>query len=134
MTAPGLESLYRDVTEAVLRAESAERAKDVRRTAEEYFRVSCLEEKIARELPPDEPNGAIARRGVVTAALAAKRYDRALEFTKRYLDEPGATDSQRAKLAALRAEAERALRDEASRTRGGPVLGAGIEAVMKRSK
>jgi hypothetical protein len=85
------EELYPLVTEAIRRAETLE---DLRApgTAQAYREVSLLEEKIAETLPASDPEGAIARRGAVRAALSAREYGRARELVERFLaeDEVGA--------------------------------------------
>ena len=108
MDSPILEQLYADVTEAIFRAEHAEAAGDAAETARAYFKVSLLEEEIANQLPDDDlVEGAVARRGVITAALGAHDYARALEYADRYLAR--APTSLRVKLLELRAEAQDAL-------------------------
>jgi len=84
-----LEFLYPLVTEAIRRAEFLE---DLRapgmHTA--YSDVSLLEEKIAELLPASNPEGALARRGAVRAALAAREIERARQLAERYLAEADA--------------------------------------------
>ena len=65
-----LEDLNGLVTEAILRAEDADRV-----AARAWLRVSALEEQIA-DRAPDPLERAIAQRGAITAAAKAK--DRAL--------------------------------------------------------
>jgi hypothetical protein len=109
-----LDGLYDLVSAAILRAESAEARREDSRAAEAYFEVSCLEEEIADELPATNPEGAIARRGVVRAALSAQQYDRAFDLAERYLSDSSAPEDLRAALSGLRDEARRAM-DEALR-------------------
>lgn len=84
-----LEILYPLVTEAIRRAEMLEdlRAPGVH-TA--YSDVSLLEEKVAELLPASDPEGALARRGAVRAALAARELGRAQQLAKRFLAETDA--------------------------------------------
>ncbi|MDB5213399.1 MAG: hypothetical protein JWO86_1326 [Myxococcaceae bacterium] len=117
MTIPAqssLDELYAQVTAAILRAESAEAAGEESRAADAYFDVSCLEESIADVVAVGEPEGQIARRGVLRAALRARQYARAMELAERYLVEPNASAELMASLGDFRDEARRAL-DEASR-------------------
>ena len=83
-----LESLYRQVTEAILRAESLEDG--TAEAAAVHLEVSQLEQQIAHEFPPSHPEGAIARRGAVRAALAAGDHRRAEHLAELYLAEPEA--------------------------------------------
>jgi hypothetical protein len=94
---------------AILRAEKAEARHESVRAAEAYFEVSCLEEEIAEGLPAHDPEGAIARRGVVRAALSAQQYARALDLAERYLNDASAPEDMRATLSSLRDEARRAI-------------------------
>jgi hypothetical protein len=81
-----LEFLYPLVTEAIRRAEFLEdlHAPGVY-TA--YSDVSLLEEKVAELLPASDPEGALARRGAVRAALAARELGRARQLAERFLAE-----------------------------------------------
>lgn len=80
------EELYPLVTEAIRRAETLE---DLHApgTAKAYLDVSLLEEKIAETLPASDPEGAVARRGAVRAALSAREYGRARELIERFIAE-----------------------------------------------
>ena len=84
-----LEFLYPLVTEAIRRAEILEdlHAPGVH-TA--YLDVSLLEEKVAELLPASDPEGALARRGAVRAALAAREPGRAQQLAERFLAEADA--------------------------------------------
>ena len=101
-----IELLYPLVTEAIRRAEVLE---DLQapgaRTA--YLDVSILEEKVAEVLPASDPEGALARRGAVRAALSAKEMVRAQQLVERYLAEAGSDAELRSELLELSEQAER---------------------------
>jgi hypothetical protein len=84
-----LNFLYLLVAEAIRRTEILE---DLRapgmHTA--YSEVSLLEEKVAELLPASDPEGALARRGAVRAALAARELGRAQKLAERFLAEADA--------------------------------------------
>ncbi len=86
-----LETLYPLVTEAIRRAEVLDelRAPGARNA---YLDVSLLEERIASLLPASNAEGAIARRGAVSAALAAHDFRRAVELATRFADQGGLDD------------------------------------------
>ena len=67
-----IELLYPLITEAIRRAETLE---DLRAPGAHsaYLDVSLLEERITEFLPACDPEGALARRGAVRAALACPR-------------------------------------------------------------
>jgi hypothetical protein len=100
-----LEFLYPLVTESIRRAEILE---DLRapgmHTA--YSEVSLLEEKIAELLPASDPEGALARRGAVRAALAAREIERAQQLAERFLAESDADADLQAGLRSLFEETE----------------------------
>lgn len=83
-----LETLYTLVTEAIRRAESSDdpSAPGARQA---YLDVSLLEERIASLLPQSDPEGAIARRGAVSAAIAANDFRRAEELQAKFSAEDG---------------------------------------------
>src|SRR4051795_4976162 len=81
-----VDSLYHQVTDAILHSEALEPGSPEAAVA--HFEVSVLEARIADELPPSHPEGAIARRGAVRAAAAAGDYDRAQQLVELYLAEP----------------------------------------------
>ena len=99
-----IDELYSLVSLAIHRAGAAEG------TAAEaaHLEVSCLEEEIAELLTASDKQGAIARRGVLTAAIAARQYMRAVAMADAYLAEQGFSEALRAKLLALRETAQRA--------------------------
>jgi hypothetical protein len=59
-------------------------------TASAWIEVSKLEEELAKVMPAKEPEGRIARRGAVRAALKAQNYLRAQNLVERYGAEDGA--------------------------------------------
>lgn len=101
-----LEILYPLVTEAIRRAETLEDlgAPDAHRA---YRAVSFLEEKVAEILPASDPEGALARRGAVRAALAARELARAEQLAERFLTEVGTDAGLRGDLLRLLEQSER---------------------------
>jgi hypothetical protein len=87
-----VDDLYAAVTEAILRAEGLEASGATVDAEEAYFRVSALEEEIALMLGPEDEEGAIARRGAVTAAISARMPTRALDLADSYLSETTAPE------------------------------------------
>jgi hypothetical protein len=83
-----IDELYERVTEAILRAEHLEEQGPTAEMREAYLRVSWIEEEIAEATPASGPEGAIARRGAVRAALKAGVPMVARELAERYLAEP----------------------------------------------
>ena len=55
--------------------------------------VSLLEERVAKLLPASNPEGALARRGAVRAAVAAHDFARADALAERYCAETDASTS-----------------------------------------
>lgn len=80
------EILYPLISEAIRRAEALEDLGDPEAPAA-HLVVSLLEERIAEMLPAADPEGALARRGAVRAALAAGDPTRARRLTARFLEE-----------------------------------------------
>jgi len=101
-----LDFLYLLVTEAIRRAEKLE---DLRSssTYTAYSEVSLLEEKVAELLPASNPEGALARRGAVRAALAAREPLRAQQLAERFLAEDDADAEFQAGLRSLFEETDR---------------------------
>lgn len=99
------ELYYPLVTEAIRRAEILEDLK-APGTAAAYLDVSLLEEKIAEGLPASDPEGAVARRGAVRAALSARDVGRARELTVRFLAEDDVDNELREELVSLWKKAE----------------------------
>ena len=84
------------VTEAIWRAEELEAGDIAARQA--WAEVSSIEEKLANALPASEPQGRIARRGAVQAALKAGDDVRAHALAASYLADEAAPESLRAAL------------------------------------
>ncbi len=101
-----IEFLYPLITEAIRRAETLE---DLRApgTRSAYVDVSLLEERVTEFLPASEPEGALARRGAVRAALAAGELSRAQQLAERFLAEDKCDAELRAELLQLLERAER---------------------------
>ena len=95
-----LEILYPLVTEAIRRAETLE---DLGAPGAHlaYRAVSFFEEKIAELLPVSNPEGALARRGAVRAALAARDPTHAQKLAERFLSEAGIDSELQADLLQL---------------------------------
>jgi len=102
-----IESLYPLVTESIRRAEMLEDLGAPGATSA-HLDVSLIEEKIADSLPASNPEGAIARRGAVRAALAAKEYSRAQSLAARYTAESGIAAELKKEMSSLFEEVDRA--------------------------
>lgn len=96
------------VTGAIWRAEQLEEQR-LASAPLAWAEVSALEEQLAGVLPATLPEGRIARRGAVRAALKARDYARALALTQCYLADEEAPQSLRAALREILAEDARAL-------------------------
>lgn len=101
--------LYLRVTNAIAKAEKFERQRRLRDAAAAYAEVSRIEEAIAKVIPADDPEGAIAREGSVRAALGAADPLRARELAQYYIDAGGPSDLLRV-LKTLRGQARRRIR------------------------
>ena len=101
-----VESLYPLVTEAIRRAEVLAdlNAPGVRSA---HLDVSLLEERIAGFLPASDPEGAIARRGAVRAAIEAHEFQRARQLADQFTSQDGVSDALRATLHQLADEASK---------------------------
>jgi two-component system nitrogen regulation response regulator NtrX len=97
---PQIETLYPQVTEAIRRAEALEAA-DAEKAAIAYRDVSFLEEQIAGLFGPAEPEGAIARRGAVRAAISSGDFARAKELVAKFSIEVGLNEELRSDLEQL---------------------------------
>jgi len=105
-----LDVLYPLITEAIRRAETLEdlQAPGARSA---YLDVSLLEEKIAEVLPSSDPEGAIARRGAVRAAVAAQDMARAQQLAERFIAEAGDDTELRSELLQLLEQGEHVARN-----------------------
>lgn len=106
-----LEDLNRDVTDAIVHAESL--PTDSPEAREAFREVGRLEEAIAQLTPADDVEGEIARLGAVTAALSAGDPLRALWLADRFLAD-GVAPEITEKLGALATEADADLARSAS--------------------
>ena len=86
------DSLHSLVSGAIWRAEQLE-ARRMASAPAAWAEVSSLEEQLASALPVSQPEGRIARRGAVRAALKAREHARAQALAERYLAENKAPDS-----------------------------------------
>lgn len=96
------------VTSAIWRAEQLEEHR-VGSVCLAWAEVSALEEELAKALPASQPEGRIARRGAVRAALKAHDFSRAQALAERYLAEKEATPALRKALRQLLEEDARTL-------------------------
>jgi hypothetical protein len=80
------------VSGAIWRAEQLE-AHGIRSASHAWAEVSSLEEEIAKGLSASEPEGRIARRGAVRAALKAGDHARAYALAESYCGEAAASKS-----------------------------------------
>lgn len=86
LSAAAVDRLYPLVSAAIRRAERLEEESD-RQAPAAHLEVSRLEERITKALPAADPERALARRGAVRAALAARDLDRARTLAERFLAE-----------------------------------------------
>lgn len=103
-------SLHKLVTGAIWRAEQLE-DQGIISAPLAWAEVSSLEEELAAVLPVVQPEGRIARRGAVRAALKAGDYPRAQALAERYLAEAEAPASLQTALGEMLKEDARALAD-----------------------
>jgi hypothetical protein len=96
------------VTGAIWRAELLEE-QGIPSAPLAWAEVSKLEEELASALPGSQPEGRIARRGAVRAALKARDYERVHSLTQRFLAEREATNSLRVALREMIDEDAQAL-------------------------
>lgn len=104
------------VTSAIWRAEQLEEH-GVGSAPLAWGEVSSLEEELAKSFPASQPEGRIARRGAVRAALKAHDFARAQALVGRYLAEK---DAPRALRTALRQLLEDDARTLGERFRHAP--------------
>lgn len=113
-----IDQLYGRVTTAILLAEKAEGRGNLGQAAAAYLEVSFFEEDIAKLLPASDPEGEIARRGALTAAMSAGQFVRAIELGKQYALDSAVSPALKQQLDSLRSDAER----EARKGARGPIL------------
>jgi len=102
------DALHSLVTSAIWRAEQLEEH-GVSSALLAWAEVSSLEEELAAALPVSQPEGRIARRGAVRAALKARDFARAHTLAQRYLADEDAPKSLRTALRGMLDEETRAL-------------------------
>jgi hypothetical protein len=95
-----LESLYLLVTEAIMRAEALQDL-GAPGAAAAFVDVSLIEEEIAKRAPASDPEGAIARRGAVRAAVFGGDVQRARRLVDRFLQEEETEEVLRRQLVEL---------------------------------
>lgn len=103
-----IDTLNALVTSAIWRAEQLEEH-GVSSARLAWAEVSLLEEELAGVLPLSEPEGRIARRGAVRAALKAGDYRRAQALAERFTADEGAPKALRNALRKMLEEDSRAL-------------------------
>jgi hypothetical protein len=96
------------VSGAIWRAEQLE-SHGIRPASQAWAEVSSLEEELAKALPVSDPEGRIARRGSVRAALKAGDYARAHALADGYLGEEDAPESLKTALRTILEEASQAM-------------------------
>lgn len=84
MNSPALEALNHDVSEAIRVAESFANGTSAQAKAA-FRKVSQLENAIAKIMPASDPQGRIARRGAVRAAMNAGDRLTALSLAATYV-------------------------------------------------
>jgi hypothetical protein len=102
-----LETLYPLVSEAIRRAELLEDLHAPGAPAA-YLEVSIFEEQIALLLPSSVPEGAIARRGAVRAAIVAHEFGRARALLGRFGGDAEPASAIATELAGLLEEVKKA--------------------------
>lgn len=100
-----IETLYPLVTDTIRYAEMLER-RGPGQADQAYLEVSLLEEQIAGLLPVTDPEGMIARRGAVSAAISGHDFERAQELATRFLVECDVNRSLSTDFARLLAQAQ----------------------------
>jgi hypothetical protein len=102
-----VDELHSRVSGAILRAERAEE-RGPGDAASEWADVSSLEEELAGVIPVSAPEGRVARRGAVRAALKAGDHERGHSLAELYMAEEGAPPSLREALQEIVEENTRA--------------------------
>jgi len=103
-----IDILHSLVTGAIWRAEQLD-DRGVASAAQAWAEVSVLEEKLADAIPATDPEGRIARRGAVRAALKAGDYARGQSLTELYRSDKTAPKALKTALQELVEEDERAM-------------------------
>lgn len=103
-----IDILHSLVTGAIWRAEHLE-DRGIVSAAQAWAEVSALESKLADALPVTEPEGRVARRGAVRAALKARDYARGESLAELYMSENYAPTALTEALQNLLDEDERAM-------------------------
>lgn len=103
-----VDSLNTLVSGAIWRAEQLEEH-GIGSASQAWLEVSRLEEELARALPVSQPEGRIARRGAVRAALKARDYARARGLADAFTAEAGVPRSLTKALRELLEEEDRSL-------------------------
>jgi len=96
------------VTGAIWRAEQLD-VRNLPSAAQAWAEVSALEEKLAEAIVATDPEGRIARRGAVRAALKAGDYVRAQLLTELYMSDKAAPKTLKTALQELLEDDERAM-------------------------
>lgn len=96
------------VSSAVWRAEQLE-VYGMRFASQAWAEVSSLEEELAKVLPVADPEGRIARRGSVRAALKAGDYGRAQALFESYTADEATPGSLKTALRKILEEADQAM-------------------------
>jgi len=107
-----IDELYERVTEAILHAEHMEEQGASVEMRKAFLDVSRIEEEIAEATPASGPEGAVARRGAVRAALKAGFPIHANWLAERYLAEP-LPSALADELCRMKSDAEALLADPA---------------------
>lgn len=95
-----LDTLYLLVTEGIQRADVLEDL-NAPGAGVAHLDVSLLEEKIAELIPASKPEGALARRGAVRAAVRACDLQRASDLVIHFAGEPDASDELKEEIQTL---------------------------------
>jgi hypothetical protein len=96
------------VSGAIWRAEQLE-ARGISPSSQAWAEVSSLEGELAKMLPVSAPEGRIARRGAVRAALKAGDYARAYAMTDCYSSEESVPESLKSELRKILEEDSRTI-------------------------
>jgi hypothetical protein len=96
------------VTSAIWRAEELEQRGIC--ATQVWAEVSSLEQELARAIPPSDPEGQLARRGAVRAALKSADYALAQGLLESYKAESAAPESLKTALGKILAEADKAMK------------------------